>query len=66
MGKDKHTFKEIAKNMEHYIAAGERNNGATFRQQWQRANDIGTKIALVVSFNEWTIGEQTSLEVTRK
>ena len=48
-----------------YIPAGGRNNGATFRQQWQRANDIGTKIALVVSFNEWTIGEQTSLEVSK-
>ncbi len=48
-----------------YIPAGERNNGATFRKQWQRVNDIGTKIALVVSFNEWTIGEQTSLEVSK-
>ncbi len=48
-----------------YIPAGERNNGETFRKQWQRANDIGTKIALVVSFNEWTTGEQTSLEVSK-
>ena len=48
-----------------YIPAGERNDGETFRQQWQRANDIGTKIALVVSFNEWTTGEQTSLEVSK-
>ncbi len=48
-----------------YIPAGGRNNGATFRTQWQRANDIGTKFALVVSFNEWTIGEQQSLEVSK-
>lgn len=48
-----------------YIPAGGRNNGETFRTQWQRANDIGTKIALVVSFNEWVSGEQNSLEVSK-
>lgn len=48
-----------------YIAPGGRNNGQTFLTQWQRANDIGVKISLVVSFNEWTSGEQTSLEVSK-
>ena len=48
-----------------YIAPGGRNNGQTFLTQWQRANDIGVKISLVVSFNEWTTGEQNSLEVSK-
>jgi len=45
-----------------YIAPGLRNDGATFRTQWARADLIGTRFALVVSFNEWSIGEQISLE----
>lgn len=45
-----------------YIAPGLRNDGATFKQQWQRAIEIGCEVALVVSWNEWNIGEQISLE----
>ena len=45
-----------------YIAPGLRDNGSTFRLQWARADLIGTRIALVVSFNEWGLGEQISLE----
>ena len=45
-----------------YIAPGLRNDGATFRLQWARADLIGVKIVLVVSFNEWSLGEQISLE----
>lgn len=45
-----------------YIAPGLRDDGATFRMQWARADAVGVRIALVVSFNEWHIGEQVSLE----
>ncbi len=45
-----------------YIAPGLRNDGETFRMQWARADLIGVKLALIVSFNEWSIGEQISLE----
>ncbi|MCR5056420.1 MAG: hypothetical protein K6B54_05870 [Clostridia bacterium] len=47
---------------EGYIAPGLRDNGNTFRKAWARARLIGPKIALVVSFNEWSLGEQVSLE----
>lgn len=45
-----------------YIAPGLRDNGNTFRKAWARARLIGPKIVLVVSFNEWGLGEQISLE----
>ena len=45
-----------------YIAPGLRNNGDTYKQQWARADLIGPKFVLVVSFNEWTLGEQVSME----
>ncbi len=47
---------------EGYIAPGLRDNGNTFRKAWARARLIGPKIVLVVSFNEWGLGEQISLE----
>lgn len=48
-----------------YIAAAGRDNGATFRTQWARAQAIGVKIALVVSWNEWTTAEQYSAEISK-
>jgi hypothetical protein len=48
-----------------YIAAAPRDNGATFRRQWQRARDIGPKYGMVVSWNEWSKGEQPSPEVSK-
>jgi hypothetical protein len=48
-----------------YIPAAPRNNGETFKKQWERARLIGVKLALVVSWNEWTVGEQPSVEVSK-
>ncbi|MBO5076886.1 MAG: hypothetical protein J5584_04735 [Clostridia bacterium] len=45
-----------------YIAPGLRDNGSTYKMQWARADLIGPKFVLVVSFNEWTLGEQVSME----
>lgn len=48
-----------------YIAARGRMDGDTFMSQWARARIIGPKIALVVSWNEWTKGEQPSPEISK-
>jgi len=40
-------------------------NGETFKRQWARARAVGVRIVLVVSFNEWTVGEQPSLEISK-
>lgn len=50
---------------EGYIPAAGRENGATFKRQFQRACDLGAKFAIIVSWNEWTTGEQPSLEVSK-
>jgi hypothetical protein len=42
-----------------------RKNGETFRGQWDRACEIGPRFAMVVSWNEWTTGEQPSVEVSK-
>ncbi len=42
-----------------------RHNGETFRREWERARKIGPKFALVVSWNEWTRGEQPSAEISK-
>ncbi len=49
----------------YYIPAVPRDNGATFRREWARAVEIGPKFALVVSWNEWSRGEQPSPEVSK-
>ncbi len=49
----------------YYIPAAPRNNGATFRQEWARADRIGPKFAMVVSWNEWSRGEQPSPAVSK-
>lgn len=48
-----------------YIPEAGRQNGATFKKQFQRACDLGAKFALIVSWNEWTTGEQPSAEVSK-
>ena len=47
------------------VAARGRMNGETFRNQWARACEVGVNIALVVSWNEWTLGEQPSKEISK-
>lgn len=48
-----------------YIPAEMRNNGTTFKKQFQRACDLGARIAILVSWNEWVKGEQLSCEVSK-
>lgn len=48
-----------------YIPAAGRENGATLKRQFQRACDLGAGIVLIVSWNEWTTGEQPSPEVSK-
>ncbi|WP_297449514.1 hypothetical protein [uncultured Alistipes sp.] len=50
---------------EGYIPAQGRRDGETFREQFARARKIGTRFAMVVSWNEWTTAEQPSLEVSK-
>ena len=47
------------------IPAVGRENGATFKRAFQRADDLGARIALIVSWNEWLTGEQPSVEVSK-
>ena len=42
-----------------------RRNGQTFREQWARARKVGPRFAMVVSWNEWVLGEQPSAEVSK-
>lgn len=42
-----------------------RKNGETFHKEWDRARRVGPKFALVVSWNEWTNGEQPSADVSK-
>lgn len=48
-----------------YITAAARDDGATLKRQFQRANELGARIVLLVSWNEWTTGEQLSLEISK-
>lgn len=48
-----------------YIPEAPRNQGETFHAQWKRAREIGPKFAMVVSWNEWVLGEQPSPEVSK-
>ncbi|MDD3108555.1 MAG: hypothetical protein PHV49_05010 [Alistipes sp.] len=47
------------------IPAQGREGGKTFKKQFARARQIGTHFAMIVSWNEWTTGEQPSLEVSK-
>jgi hypothetical protein len=42
-----------------------RRNGQTFREQWARAREVGPRFAMVVSWNEWVLGEQPSAEISK-
>ena len=42
-----------------------RRDGQTFREEWARACEVGPEFALVVSWNEWVLGEQPSAEVSK-
>ena len=48
-----------------YIPAYGRDNGMTLKKQFQRANDLGAGMVILVSWNEWTTGEQPSPEVSK-
>ena len=47
------------------IPAGPRDGGTTFLKQWSRARQVGPRIVTVVSWNEWSRGEQPSAEVSK-
>jgi len=49
----------------YYIPKQGRKNGETFRKQWDRAVEIGPKIVLVTTWNEWTLGEAESPEMSK-
>lgn len=48
-----------------YIPAAGRENGATLKRQFQRACDLGARLVIIVSWNEWVTGEQPSPEVSK-
>lgn len=48
-----------------YIPAYGREDGMTLKKQFQRANDLGAGIVLLVSWNEWNNGEQPSPEISK-
>lgn len=48
-----------------YIPEAGRQNGATLKKQFQRACDLGARIIIMVSWNEWTTGEQPSAEISK-
>ena len=48
-----------------YIPAQGRQDGLTLKKQFQRANDLGAGMVILVSWNEWTKGEQPSPEVSK-
>lgn len=48
-----------------YIPAYGRDNGLTLKKQFQRANDLGAGMVILISWNEWTTGEQPSPEVSK-
>lgn len=48
-----------------YIPAYGRENGLTLKKQFQRANDLGAGMVILVSWNEWTTGEQPSPEISK-
>ena len=48
-----------------YIPARGRRNGETFREQFGRAIQLGAGMVLLISWNEWTTGEQLSMESSK-
>ena len=48
-----------------YIPPCMRNEGATLKRQFQRAINLGAKIILLISWNEWVCSEQISVEQSK-
>lgn len=48
-----------------YIPPSGRRNGATFKEQFARAREIGPKFAMIVSWNEWVRAEQPTTEISK-
>lgn len=48
-----------------YIPASGRRGGLTFKEGWARARLIGVKTVLVVSWNEYVLGEQINAEISK-
>lgn len=59
------TRAQYTEDDENYIPEEGRKNGATFKKQFQRAIDLGAKFAILVSWNEWVLGEQYSAEISK-
>ncbi len=54
-----------AEGTDGYIPASPRNNGATFKRQFQRAINLGAGMVLITTWNEWHSGEQPNPEGSR-
>jgi len=50
---------------ERWIPARGRRDGATFREAWAEARAYGPKFAMVVAWNEFSLGEGPSAEVSK-
>ena len=48
-----------------FIPARGRRNGETFREQFNRARELGAGTVLLISWNEWTTSEQLSVEISK-
>ncbi len=48
-----------------WIPAYGRQNGLTLKKQFQRAIELGSRFVIVVSWNEWVLGEQNSPEFSK-
>ncbi len=59
------TRKQANEGESGYIPEAGRQNGVTLKKQFQRACDLGARLVLIVSWNEWTTGEQPSAEVSK-
>ena len=47
------------------IPAYTRQNGATLKKQFQRANDLGAGVVILPTWNEWILSEQLSVEESK-
>ncbi len=59
------TRQQGAEGSDGYIPPAGRQNGATFKKQFQRAMNLGSGMVLLISWNEWHKGEHPSPEVSR-
>jgi len=50
---------------ERWVPARGRRDGATFREAWAEACKLGPKLAMVVAWNEFSLGESESAEVSK-